>query len=69
MEDYKNNVFKGDNFEFQNSFWENKYAEYVKEKKAKDQKHQADLKEHESNKAEFEKKVELKRKESSVGIN
>jgi hypothetical protein len=31
MEDYKRNDFKGDNFEFQNEFWENSYAQFVKE--------------------------------------
>jgi hypothetical protein len=36
MEDYKNNVFKGDNFEFQNAVWEEKYASFVKDQKAKD---------------------------------
>ena len=36
MENYKANTFKGENFEYQNAYWEEQYASFVKEKQSKD---------------------------------
>ena len=32
MKDYKAHEFKGDNFEYQNEYWEKHYASFIKER-------------------------------------
>jgi len=67
MQDYKQNVFKGENYEYQCPRLETEYAAFVKEKKSKDQNHQNDLRDHDAAKGEFVQKQELKKQ--STGIN
>jgi len=69
MENYKANTFKGENFEYQNAYWEEQYASFVKEKQSKDQLFQDHKREHEAACNTFTQKEELKKQNSSVGIN